>query len=166
MKLVSVDGALRAIYKLVPISLDVAKTNTYKRLKYGFVLRPFHPQDVDGVLQVERRACNCIQDSCNEEPAELQLKAGYDYRLKSVVVAMPDVQNFFHKVLAVIFTKFQYLYFRRKLSMSSIDELYQVIRFSSCAFNVRGRYAHLNFFPIKNPLNKNVNALRLNCTDL
>ena len=72
MKLVSVDGALRAIYKLVPISLDVvAKTNTYKRLKYSFVLRPFHPQDVDGVLQVEMRACNCIQDSCNEEPAEL-----------------------------------------------------------------------------------------------
>jgi len=36
-------------------------------------------------------------------------------------VAMPDVQNFFHKVLAVIFAKVQYLYFRRKLSASSIE---------------------------------------------
>ena len=65
---------------------------------------------------------------------------------------MPDVQNFFHKALAVIFTKVQYLYFRRKLSMSSIDKLYRVIRFSSCAFNVRGRYAHLNFFSHTNSI--------------
>ena len=27
----------------------------------------------------------CIQDSRNEEPADLQLQAGYDYRLKIVV---------------------------------------------------------------------------------
>ena len=37
------------------------------------------------------------------------------------VIAMPDVQNFFHKALAVIFAKVQYLYFRRKLSASSIE---------------------------------------------
>jgi len=36
-------------------------------------------------------------------------------------LAMPDVQNFFHKALAVIFAKVQYLYFRRKLSASSIE---------------------------------------------
>ena len=37
------------------------------------------------------------------------------------VVAMPDIQNFFHKALAVIFTKDQYLYFIRKLLASSIE---------------------------------------------
>ena len=37
------------------------------------------------------------------------------------VVAMPDVQNFFHKALAAMFVKVQYLYFRRKLSASSIE---------------------------------------------
>ena len=39
-----------------------------------------------------------------------------------------------------------------------------MIPFSSCAFNVRGSYAHFNFFPYKVPLNKNVNALHLYCT--
>jgi len=35
-------------------------------------------------------------------------------------VAMSDVQNFFLEALAVIFVKVQYLYFKRKLSVSSI----------------------------------------------
>ena len=34
---------------------------------------------------------------------------------------MPDVQNFFHKALAVIFAKVQYLYFKRKYSACSIE---------------------------------------------
>jgi len=34
---------------------------------------------------------------------------------------MLDVPNFFHKALAVVFAKVQYLYFRRKLSVSSIE---------------------------------------------
>ena len=38
-----------------------------------------------------------------------------------LLVAMLDVQNFFHKALAVIFAKVQYLYLRRKLSASSIE---------------------------------------------
>ena len=36
-------------------------------------------------------------------------------------LGMPDVQNFFHEVLAVIISKLQYLYTRRKLSVSSIE---------------------------------------------
>ena len=38
----------------------------------------------------------------------------------SLALAMSDVQNFFLEALAVIFVKAQYLYFRRKLSVSSI----------------------------------------------
>ena len=38
-----------------------------------------------------------------------------------VLLAMLDVQNFFHKALAVIFAKAQHLYFRRKLLASSIE---------------------------------------------
>ena len=37
-----------------------------------------------------------------------------------IMLAMSDVQNFFLEALAVIFVKVQYLYFRRKLSVSSI----------------------------------------------
>ena len=37
-----------------------------------------------------------------------------------VILAMLDVQNFFLEALAVIFVKVQYLYFRSKLSVSSI----------------------------------------------
>ena len=44
------------------------------------------------------------------------------------------------------------------LQKKAIGELYRVIPFSSCAFNVRGSYAH---FPYKLPLDKSVNALRL-----
>ena len=36
-------------------------------------------------------------------------------------LVMPHVQNFFHKALAVFFAKVQYLYFKRKLSTSSIE---------------------------------------------
>ena len=36
-------------------------------------------------------------------------------------VGMPDIQNFFHKALAVVFAKAQYLYSGRKLSVSSIE---------------------------------------------
>ena len=51
------------------------------------------------------------------------------------------------------------------LQKKAISELYPVVPVSSCAFNVCGSYAHFNFFPYKLPLNKNVNALRLYCTD-
>ena len=46
---------------------------------------------------------------------------------------MPDIQNFFHKALAVIFAKVQFLYFRRKLLASSIKWY--------LFFNVCGSYA-------------------------
>ena len=52
------------------------------------------------------------------------------------------------------------------LQKKAISELYWVIPFSSCAFNVCGSYVHFNFFPYKLPLNKTVNALCLYCTDL
>ena len=42
----------------------------------------------------------------------------YTSVLWCIVLVMPDIQNFFHKVLAVIFTK---VYFRRKLSASFIE---------------------------------------------
>ena len=51
------------------------------------------------------------------------------------------------------------------LQKKAIGELYPVVPVSSCAFNVCGSYAHFNFFPYKLPLNKNVNALHLYCTD-
>ena len=37
-----------------------------------------------------------------------------------LAVAMPDIKNFFHKVLAEVFAKVQYLYSRRKLLVSCI----------------------------------------------
>ena len=40
--------------------------------------------------------------------------------VKLLLVGMPDVQNFFHEVLAVILSKLQYLHTRRKFSVSSI----------------------------------------------
>ena len=69
---------------------------------------------------------------------------------KCLHIAIPDVQNSFHKALAVIFAEVQYLYFRRNPSASSIGKL-----------NVCGSYAQFNFFPYKLPLNKNVNTLHL-----
>ena len=51
------------------------------------------------------------------------------------------------------------------LQKKAIGELYPVVPVSSCAFNVCGSYAHFNFCPYKLPLKKNVNALRLYCTD-
>ena len=51
------------------------------------------------------------------------------------------------------------------LQKKAIGELYPMVPVSSCAFNVCGIYAHFNFFPYKLPLKKNVNALRLYCTD-
>jgi len=73
---------------------------------------------------------------------------------------MRDVQNFFHKALAVILQKSN-IYtseesYRRAVSSDT---------FSSCAVNVCGSYAQFIFFAYKLPLNKNVNALRLYCTD-
>ena len=73
---------------------------------------------------------------------------------------MSDVQNFFLEALAVIFD-----FVISILEKKAIGELYPVIPVSSCAFNVCGSYAHFNFFPYKLPLNKNVNALLLYCTD-
>ena len=42
---------------------------------------------------------------------------------KCLHIAIPDVQNSFHKALAVIFAEVQYLYFRRNPSASSIGKL-------------------------------------------
>ena len=38
-----------------------------------------------------------------------------------LAVAMLDIKNFFHKVLAEVFAKVQYLYSRRKLLVSCIE---------------------------------------------
>ena len=62
------------------------------------------------------------------------------------VIAMPDVQNLLHKALAVIFEKT--IYFRRKLSASSIQWYYIPVAHS---MYICWSYAHL-FFPYKLPL--------------
>ena len=56
-----------------------------------------------------------------------------------VKLAMPDVQNFFHKALAVVFAEVLYLYSRRKLSASFI----KLIPFSSCTFNISFKKVNL-----------------------
>ena len=49
------------------------------------------------------------------------------------LVGMPDVQNFFHEALAVIISKLQYLYTRRKLSVSSLERYHFPVARSMCA---------------------------------
>ena len=48
-------------------------------------------------------------------------------------VGMLDVQNFFHEALAVIISKLQYLYTRRKLSVSSIERYHFPVARPMCA---------------------------------
>ena len=48
-------------------------------------------------------------------------------------IGVPDVQNFFHEALTVIIAKLQYLYTRRKLSVSSIERYYFPVAHSMCA---------------------------------
>ena len=69
------------------------------------------------------------------------------FRILTIIptIAMPDVQNFFHKALAVIFAKVQY-------QKKAFCELYRVIPFSSCACNVCGSYARFNFQYKRAPL--------------
>ena len=74
---------------------------------------------------------------------------------------MPDIQNFFHGALAVIIIKLQYLYTRRKLSVSSIERCDFPVACSMCVLS----YAHFHFFPYEFQLNKNVKALCLYYTD-
>ena len=52
-------------------------------------------------------------------------------------VVMSDVQNFFLEAVAVIFVKVHYLYFRRKLSVSSIE------------FQCMRKLRSFKFFPIQ-----------------
>ena len=47
-------------------------------------------------------------------------------------LGMSDVQNFFHEALAVIIAKLQYLYTRRKLSVSSIERYHFPVERSMC----------------------------------
>ena len=69
---------------------------------------------------------------------------------------MLNVQNFFHKALAVIFAKVQYLYFKRiKASASSIEWYHFPV--------AHAMYAEVMFvliFPIQTSLNKNVKHAR------
>ena len=60
---------------------------------------------------------------------------------------MPDVQNYFHKALAVIFAKAQYLYFRRKLLASSIEWYFFQLRMHSMYAEVTLilMFSHTNF---------------------
>ena len=46
---------------------------------------------------------------------------------------MPDVQKRFHEALAVIISKLEYLYTRRKLSVSSIERYHFAVARSMCA---------------------------------
>ena len=50
-----------------------------------------------------------------------------------LIIGMSDVQNFFHEALAVIIAKLQYLYTRRKLSVSSIKRYHFPVERSMCA---------------------------------
>ena len=84
------------------------------------------------------------------------------YYLCFCVLAMSAVQNFFQEALAVIFVKCN-IYtseesYRWALSSDTIFELC-----IQCMRNLRS--FKLIFFPYKLPLKKNVNALRLYCTD-
>ena len=61
------------------------------------------------------------QDIVTSVPLLLLSGSGQEVNLLGPIkIAMSDVQNFFLEALAVIFVKVQYLYFRRKLSVSSI----------------------------------------------
>ena len=73
---------------------------------------------------------------------------------------MPEVQNFFYKALAVIFARVQYLYFKRKLSASSID-WYQF----PVAHSMYAEVTLVLIFPIQTSIAENVNTLRLYFTD-
>ena len=61
----------------------------------------------------------------------------------------------------MIIAKLQYLYTRRKLSVSSIERYHFPVERPMCV-----SYAHSNFFPCKFQLNENAKALCLYCTDL
>ena len=74
------------------------------------------------------------------------------YLVVHVHVVLTDIQNFFHKVLAVIFAKDQHPYIRRSIQQA-------LSPFSSWAFNVCRSYVHFL------RLNRNVKALCLYCTD-
>ena len=74
------------------------------------------------------------------------------YLVVHVHVVLMDIQNFFHKVLAVIFAKDQHPYTRRSIQQA-------LSPFSSWAFNVCRSYVHFL------RLNRNVKALCLYCTD-
>ena len=58
--------------------------------------------------------------------------AGVPRNATGTLVEMPDVQNFFHEALAVIITKLQYLYTRRKLSVSSNERYHFPVERSMC----------------------------------
>ena len=49
-----------------------------------------------------------------------------------LIVGMPDVQNFLHEALAVIISKLQHLYTRRKLSVSCIERYHFPVACSMC----------------------------------
>jgi len=73
---------------------------------------------------------------------------------------MPDVQNFFHKALWSL----------QKPNIYTSEESFRRALLSDTFFQLsiqcmRKLYAHFNFLPYKLPLNRNVNALRLYCTD-
>ena len=61
----------------------------------------------------------------------------------------------------MIITKLQYLYTRRKLSVSSIEHYHFPVERSYVCIS----YVHFNFFPYKFQLNENAKALCLYCTD-
>ena len=57
---------------------------------------------------------------------------------QAMSIAMPGIQNFFHKVLALVF---DYLYFRRKLLVSSIECYYFPVEYSK----LLNFFFHTNF---------------------
>ena len=78
-----------------------------------------------------------------------------------LAVAIPDIKNFFHKVLAEVFAKFQYLYSRRKLLANSIEFSMPVTHSMYVEVTII-----MIFSAYKLPMNKNAKVLCLYCTDL
>ena len=104
---------------------------------------------------VERGNIDCLLGSCQQAApsiigrevrgwprgvGQVLWNALYNAQTVCMQVAMPDVQKFFYK-LAVIFAKVQYLYFRRKLSASSIEWYHFPV--------VHSMYAQVHFFPMQ-----------------
>ena len=110
-----------------------------------------------------------IRPPCGTEKAVIWAKNRFSPHHFSAVAAYIKISprhdagcsNFFHKALAVVFAKVQYLYLRRKLSASSIESDHFLV-----AHSVYAKVMLIWNLPYNCSLNKNAKVLRLYCTDL